>query len=76
MSRKVSSKFWVSLAFEGSMGGIYGAVREIRALHRKWTAVRTYIALVIHMGPVSAGQEHNMLVGLQRGTWETYIIEK
>jgi len=38
MSRKVSSKFWVSLAFVGSMGGIYGAVRKIRTSYYKGEA--------------------------------------
>jgi hypothetical protein len=43
------------------MGGIYGAVREIRTWHHIEGVVRTYIAFVVHMGPVSARHEYNTL---------------
>lgn len=43
------------------MGGIYGAVREISTWRHIEGALRTYIAFVIHMGPVSASHKYNML---------------
>jgi hypothetical protein len=54
MSRNVSSKFCVSLALDGSMGGIYGALKPLIRIRREGKGKRrTYIALVIHVGPVS-----------------------
>ena len=55
MSRNVSSKFWVSLAFVGSIGGIYGAGTIFSHDFRLFQGVTklTYIALVVHMGPIT-----------------------
>jgi len=43
---------------------------------KNWDVVRTYITLVIHMGPVSAANKDTMLAKPRGGTGDTYIIEK
>jgi len=62
MSKKVSSKFWVSLALEGSMGGIYGAdggKYELKSyvMDERRREMRTYVAFIIYMRPVTGKKE-------------------
>jgi len=52
--RMVSSKLLVLLGSEGSIEGIYGAIRQVRtSLQAGHDTEPTYVALLVHIVPVS-----------------------
>ena len=69
MSKRVSSKFWVSLVFDGSIGGIYGAVRKIRTLyHNLRDSTDVYSARNTH-GTSFCSKQAQDVSEISRGIW-------